>query len=61
MKVTLAVLNLCNTHSSRNIACFNYVVFTLKLESARGLWLKLYCQRWRTSQGPRQSCALEKW
>jgi len=34
----------------RNIACFNYSVNTHKLESARGLWFKLYGQRWRTSQ-----------
>jgi len=29
-----AVLNLCNTHNSGNIACFIYSVFTHKLESA---------------------------
>jgi len=29
--------NLCNTHISGNIACFNYIVFTHKLESTRGL------------------------
>jgi len=41
----LAVLNLCITHNSGNIACFNYSV-----KSAPGLWFKLYCQRWRTPQ-----------
>jgi len=30
-------------------------MFSHKLESARVLWFKLYCQRWRTSQGHRQS------
>jgi len=30
-------LDLCNTHTSGNIACFNYSVFTHKLQSARGL------------------------
>jgi len=34
---------------------------THKLESTHSLWFKHYCQRWRTSQGHRQSCTLEKW
>jgi len=34
LKVTFGVLNLCNTHNSGNIACFNYSVFTHKLKSA---------------------------
>jgi len=38
-----------NTHNSGNIVCFNYSVFTHKLECAPGLWFKCYCQRWRTS------------
>ena len=38
LKVTFAVLNLCNTHNSGNIACFNYSVFTHKLESALDLY-----------------------
>jgi len=38
LKVTFAVLNLCNTHNSGNIACFNYSVFTHKLESACDLY-----------------------
>jgi len=61
MKVTFAVLNHCNTHNSENIACFNYSMFTRKLESARGLWLKFYCQRCKTSKGHRQSRTLEKY
>jgi len=32
-----------------------------KLESARSFWFKLYCQRWKTSQGHRQLRAVEKW
>jgi len=44
-----AHLNLCHTHNSGNIAC---------LESALGLWFKLFCQSWRTSQRNSQSCAL---
>jgi len=32
---------------------FYYIVFTHKLESSHSLWFKLYCQRWRTSQGHR--------
>jgi len=61
LKVTFAVLNLCNNHNSGNIACFNCSVFTHKLESALCLWFKLHCQRWWTAEGPRQSHALEKW
>jgi len=57
LKVTFAVLNLCNAHNSGNIACFNYSMFTRKLESALGLWFN--CQRWRTSQGHRQSHTLD--
>jgi len=53
--VTFAVLNLCNTHNSGNVACFNYSMYRHKLESARGLWFRLYCQGWRTFQGHRQS------
>jgi len=41
--------------------CFNYSVFTHKLKSTCSLWFKLYCQRWRTSQGGRQSRTLETW
>jgi len=33
------VVNLCDTHNSRNIACFDYSVSTHKLESECGLWL----------------------
>jgi len=32
LNVTFAVLNLCNTNNLRNIACFNFNVFTHKLE-----------------------------
>ena len=32
LKVTFAVLNFCNTNTSRNIVCFNYSVFTHKLK-----------------------------
>jgi len=35
--------------------------FTHKLENALGLWFKLDFQRWRTSEGHRQWCTLEKW
>jgi len=42
-------LNLCNTHNSGHIACFNHRMFTRKLENANGLWFKLYFQKWRTS------------
>jgi len=58
LKVTFAVLNLCNIDNSGNIACFNYSVFTHKLEGTRSLWFKLYCQKW-TSQGHRQSCTVQ--
>jgi len=44
-EVTFAVLNLCNTHNSRNMVCFNYSVFPHTLESAPSLWFKVYCQR----------------
>jgi len=37
MKVTFAVLNICNTHKLGNITCFNYNVLTDKLEIARDL------------------------
>jgi len=47
--------------SSGNIACFNCSMFIHKSESTRGLWLKLYCQRWKTFQCHRQSRTLEKW
>jgi len=33
LKVTFAVLNLCNTHNSGNIECFVYSVFTHKLKN----------------------------
>jgi len=36
MTLSEAVLNLRSTHNSGNIACFNYSVFTYKLESALG-------------------------
>jgi len=41
LKVSFAALNLCNIHSSGYVACFNYSVFTRKLESAKGgtLWV----------------------
>jgi len=29
--------------------------------SQLAMWFKLYCQRWRTSQGHMQSRTLEKW
>jgi len=29
LKVTYAVLDLCHTHNSGNIACFNYSVYTI--------------------------------
>jgi len=51
-------LKLRDTHNSGNAACFNYSVFIHKLESAHSFWFKLYCQRWRTSQGHRQSRTL---
>jgi len=50
LKVTFSVWNLYNTYNLGNVACFNYSVFTYRLESAHGLWFKLYCQRWRTSR-----------
>jgi len=55
LRVTFAVLDLCHTgtHNSGNILCSNYSVFAHKLESAHGLWFKLYCQRSRTSQSHR--------
>ena len=35
LKVTFDVLNICNTHNSGNITCFNYSVFTYcKVQSA---------------------------
>jgi len=37
LKVTLVAWNLSNSHTLRNIARFNYDVFTHELESARGL------------------------
>jgi len=60
---TIAILNHCNTYNSGKIACFNYCVFTHKLESARSLRFKLYSQRWRTSKGHGQSRSrtLQKW
>jgi len=45
LKVTFPVVNLCNTHNSGKIACFNHSMFTHKLERAPGLWFKLYCHR----------------
>jgi len=59
MTLNEAVLNLCNTHYSGNIACFNYIVFTHILESLHALRFTFYCQR--TSQCLRQSHTLEKW
>jgi len=53
LKVTFAVLNICNVHNLRNIVCFKYSVFTHKFESTHCLWFKLNCQRWRTPQGHR--------
>ena len=55
-----SVVNFCKTHNSGN-KCFNYSVFTHKLVIVRGLWVKLYCQRWTTFQGHRRSHTLEKW
>jgi len=57
MTLSEAEGHLCCSSSSSS----NYSVFTHKLESARILWFKLYCQRWRTSQSHRQSRTLEKW
>jgi len=37
LKVTFAVLNLCNTHNAGNRACFNYIVFTYKLKAHAGV------------------------
>jgi len=37
VKVTFAVLNLCNAHNSGNTACFNYSMFTHKAQSESGL------------------------
>jgi len=54
-------LNLCNAHSLGNIACFNSVCLHINWKSHTALWFKLYCQRWRTPQGHKQSCILEKW
>jgi len=51
LKVTFAVLNLCNIHNSGNIACFNYSVFTYgKRTQLVKIFFrlhphKLYCQR----------------
>jgi len=52
LKVSFAVLNLCNTHNSGNrpIAHLIYSVCIHKLESARSLGFKFFCERWRTSQ-----------
>jgi len=36
-------------------------VFRHKLESKHGLWFKLYCRKWRSSQGHRQSRRLQMW
>jgi len=36
-------------------------MFTHKLESARGLYFKLCCQKWKSSQGQKQSRSLQKW
>jgi len=33
MNVTFAVLNLCNTHNSGNMACFNYNVLHINWKS----------------------------
>jgi len=44
-----------------NTVRFNYDVFTHKPETRRKLtrlWFKLYCQRWRSFQGNRQSGAV---
>jgi len=63
LKATFAVLNLSNTHNSGNIACFNCSV-CINWKVHVDLLFKLYCQRWRrwrTSQGHRQSCTLQKW
>jgi len=41
----------------------DYFTFTKfkKVMLSHGLWFKPFCQRWRTSQGHRQSRTLEKW
>jgi len=39
-----AVLNLCNTHNTGNIVCFNYSVFTHTLESASRYVATLPCE-----------------
>jgi len=61
--ISLGIDNLCNTPNSENIVGFNYSMFTHKSESSHSLWFTLYCQRWRTSQGHRQSHSriLQKW
>jgi len=59
IQVTFTVLSHCNTHNSGNMVCFNYSVLTHKLESACGLWFKIYCQRWKASWGQRQSHMLK--
>jgi len=44
-----------------NKARFNYpytYVYTW-LQRAHGLWFKLHCQKWRSSQGHRQSRSLQ--
>jgi len=58
---TSAVFNLCNTHrpNSGNIAFFKYSMVTHKLESVCDL--NFIVKGEGTSQGHRQSCALEKW
>jgi len=47
LKVTFAVLNLCNTRNSGNIVYFSHTLFKNKFESALGSWFKVYCQRWK--------------
>jgi len=37
------------------------LMFTHKLESTHSLYVKLYCQKWRSSQCHRQSHLLQKW
>ena len=53
-----AVLNLCNTHNSGNIACFNLMSLhtNWNVHTASD---KLCCQRLGTFQGHRQSHSLE--
>ena len=45
LKVTVAVLNLCNTHNSGNIACFNSVCLHINWKAHRACDLNIIFKR----------------